>query len=132
MSKKRTLKTLSINEKFKLIKEVESGTRKKDVAMKFGIPANTVSTILKNKQTIITAIENGAASGTCKRLKKPTYKDVDSEVLEWFKSALIQNLPITGKLIKKKAKDISERLEITNFKASTGWLDNWKRRYACL
>lgn len=72
MSLKRTLKTLSIDEEFKFIKEVESGPRKKDVAAKYGVPANTVSTILKNKQSIITAIETGVASGSSlKRLKKP-------------------------------------------------------------
>ena len=45
MSSKRTLKTLSVDQKFKLIKEVESGLRNKDVAVKYGIPASTVSTI---------------------------------------------------------------------------------------
>lgn len=78
---KRTLKTLSIDEKYRLIKEVESGLRKKDVAIKYAVPASTVSTILKNKQAIISAIENGAASGSSKRLKNPTYVNVDKAVL---------------------------------------------------
>lgn len=129
MASKRTLKTLSIDEKFRLIKEVESGARKKDIAVKYGVPANTVSTILKNKQTIITAIEYGGASGSSKRLKKPTYENVDKAILEWFKSARRQNLPISGRLIKEKALEFSRQLGQPNFKASTGWLDNWKRRY---
>ena len=85
MSVKRTLKTLSIDDKYKLIKEVKSGLKKKDVAVKYGVPANTVSTILKNKETIVTAIEYGGACGSSKRLKKPTYEIVDKAVLEWFK-----------------------------------------------
>ncbi|XP_053947890.1 tigger transposable element-derived protein 4-like [Anastrepha ludens] len=128
MSSKRCLKTLSIDEKFKLIKEVEMGARKKDVAVKYAIPANTVSTILKNKQTVITAIESGGASGSSKRLKKPTYVNVDKAVLEWFKSARTRNLPISGGLLKEKALEFSQKLEQPNFKASTGWLDSWKRR----
>lgn len=129
MSVKRTLKTLSLDEKFKLIKEVESGSKKKDVAVKYGVPASTVSTILKNKETIVTAIENGGVSGSSKRLKKPTYENVDKAVLEWFKLTRRQNLPISGGLIKEKALDFSQKLGLPNFKASTGWLDNWKRSY---
>ncbi|XP_066258787.1 tigger transposable element-derived protein 4-like [Euwallacea similis] len=127
MSTKRVLKTLSIDEKFRLIKEVESGSRKKDVAAKYEVPASTVSTILKNKQAIITAFESGV-SGSSKRLKKPTYEDVDKAVLEWFKSARMQNLPISGGLIKEKALEFSRKLGQPNFKTSTGWLENWKRR----
>lgn len=51
MSSKRTLKTLSVDQKFKLIKEVESGSRNKDVTVKCGIPANTVSIIYKCRQS---------------------------------------------------------------------------------
>lgn len=129
MSSKRTLKTLSVDQKFRLIKEVESGSKNKDVAVKYGISPSTVSTILKNKHSVITAMESGSASGSIKRLKKPMYENVDKAVLEWFKSARMQNLPISGGLIKEKALEFSEKLGQPNFKASTGWLDNWKRRY---
>lgn len=129
MAQKRTLKALTIEDKFKLIKEVEAGSLKKDVASKFGVPPSTVSTILKNKQSIIAAFEGGTASGSRKRLKKPTYENVDKAVLDWFKSARSQSLPISGGLIKEKPLEFSKKLGQENFKASTGWLDNWKRRY---
>ncbi|XP_054734760.1 tigger transposable element-derived protein 4-like [Anastrepha obliqua] len=60
--------------------------------------------------------------------KKTTYVNVDKAVLEWFKSARTRNLPISGGLLKEKALEFSQKLEQPNFKASTGWLDNWKRR----
>lgn len=128
MSSKRTLKTLSLGEKYRLLKEVEGGARKKDVALKYGVPASTVSTILKKKDTIISAVESGGACGNSKRLKKPMYASVDEAVLAWFKSTRTQNLPISGGLIKEKALEFSLQLGELNFKASTGWLDNWKRR----
>jgi hypothetical protein len=40
MPPKRVLKTLTISDKYKLLKDVESGIRKKDVAAKFNIPAS--------------------------------------------------------------------------------------------
>jgi hypothetical protein len=48
----RKLKCLSLEEKCLLITEVEKMKgRKKDIAAQFGIPPNTLSTILKNKDT---------------------------------------------------------------------------------
>lgn len=129
MASKRTLKTLTIDVKYKLIKEVENGLRNKDAAEKYGIPPNTVSTILKKKESIINAVEGGNSSGTAKRLKKPTYENVDKAIIDWFKSIRNQNLPVSGGLIKEKALEFARKLGYQNFVASTGWLDNWKRRY---
>jgi hypothetical protein len=58
MPPKRILKTLTINDKYTFLKDVESGIRKKDLAAKFNIPASTVSTILKKKVEIIKLVEN--------------------------------------------------------------------------
>jgi uncharacterized protein (DUF4415 family) len=130
MPPKRVLKSLSLTEKFKIIKEVETGARKKDVATKYKIPASTLSTILKNKSTIMN-VEN-IHGGKCeknKRIKKPIYINVDTAVLEWFKAVRAQNLPVSGAIIKQKALELSVRLGETNVKASTGWLDKWKRLF---
>lgn len=43
---------------------MEQGARKEDVAVKYGIPASTDHTILKTRQTVITAIESNAPSGS--------------------------------------------------------------------
>jgi transposase len=58
MPPKRILKTLTINDKYKFLKDVENGIREKDVAAKFNIPASTVSTILKKKAEIIKLVKN--------------------------------------------------------------------------
>lgn len=54
---------------------------KKYVVVKYGILSSTVSTILKNKHRIITAIKSGGISGSSKRLMKPTYKNVGNDCL---------------------------------------------------
>ena len=46
---KRKLNTKSIKEKYAALKEVEQGSSKSQVAMKYGIPKNTLSTWIKNK-----------------------------------------------------------------------------------
>ena len=40
-----------------------------------------------------------------------------------------RNLPTGGHIIRKKALDFAKELNITDFKASEGWLDRWKNRH---
>ena len=128
MSQKRKLKTLTILQKYELIKDVETGMKKKDVAQKFDIKPNTLSTILKNKTTVVEAVEKIGTRCNSKRLKKATFESVDKSVVEWFSAMRGQNLPVTGAMVKQKALEFANRLQQTNFKTSNGWLSNWKKR----
>jgi len=50
-SSKRMLKTLTYEEKVAVIRELENGLKSKSlIAKEFGIPLNTLSTYLKNKE----------------------------------------------------------------------------------
>lgn len=129
MASKRVLKCLSLEDKYKLIKDTEKGTMKKDVAEKYGVPASTLSTILKNKNAIIASFESGTSSGCSKRIKKPFFEKIDKAVLEFFTTARSQNMPISGGILKEKAMDFAKQFGNNDFKASTGWLDRWKQRY---
>ena len=40
-----------------------------------------------------------------------------------------RNVPIGGYIIREKALDFAKELNITDFKASDGWLDQWKNRH---
>jgi predicted transcriptional regulator len=52
-------KSLTISEKKQLIEAVERGDKKTEVAKTFDIPLSTLSTILKDKNKIITASSSG-------------------------------------------------------------------------
>jgi hypothetical protein len=55
-------------------------------------------------------------------------KKVNLAVLKWFSSVRNQNLPISSPILKKKALQFAESLGEETFKASTGWLDKFKKR----
>ena len=40
-----------------------------------------------------------------------------------------RNVPIGSYIIREKALDFAKELNITDFKASDGWLDRWKNRH---
>ncbi|UYV80666.1 hypothetical protein LAZ67_19001323 [Cordylochernes scorpioides] len=127
MSALRTYKTLTLAEKIAAIKEVEMGMKKKsDIAKDFGIPRNTLSTYLKNKEKILRS-ESECDKGR-KRLREPGNPDLDKCVLKWFKQARDKKIPVSGHLIRSKAEQFATEMGKTDFKASSGWLDGFKER----
>ncbi|GBN91938.1 hypothetical protein AVEN_166489-1 [Araneus ventricosus] len=72
-------KCFSIKEKNLILHEMDKGVKKSDMALKFGIPPNSLSTIIKNRDKI----QNYDSSNSCsKRLKTCVYEDVDEAVLK--------------------------------------------------
>lgn len=130
MEKKRVLKTLSIREKSRLIEEVEKGNRKKkDIAAEFGIPANTLSTILKEKDKIRKAAEESHFAPERKRLKLSSFPKLEDAMFEWVKQMRDKNVPLQGGLIREQAERFAKQMGLPSFQASTGWLDKFKSRH---
>lgn len=126
---KRNLKCLTLNEKIKLIAEVEKGEKKKkDIAEQFGIPHNTLSTILKNKDKLLER-KNYTFNNKRKRLKACVNDDIDKAMFMWVTTARAKNIPLSGSLIREKAKEFAAALGREEFSASIGWLDKFKSRH---
>ena len=121
MSIKRRLNTKTLKEKCDILSHIEKGMTNKEAADKFGVPKNTISTWIKNKEKIFQALEEGAPSA--KKLRGCQYEKVDKALFEWFVLQRSQNIPIDGSIIQEKGLFFSEKLEIPDFKASDGWLD---------
>lgn len=126
-SNRPTYTTLTLAEKVAAIREVDKGIKKKsEIAKDFGIPPNTLSTYLKNRDKILSSavqFDKGR-----KRLRESDNPDVDNCVLKWFKQARDKKIPLSGPLIRAKAEQFARELGQQNFKASTGWLDGFKER----
>ncbi|XP_063622089.1 tigger transposable element-derived protein 4-like isoform X1 [Cydia splendana] len=124
MASKR--KSLCIDEKVLLIRSIKAGEKISDVGRRFGFSRSTVSTIWKNKEKILQAEVDGKSA---KKLKKPQYEDLDQAMLSWFYRQRQNNMPVSGPIMKAKAKKIAEQLGLTTFKASEGWLGKFKQRH---
>ncbi|XP_039287415.1 tigger transposable element-derived protein 4-like [Nilaparvata lugens] len=126
MSAKKKNISLSISDKKRVIKAVEDGQPKKDVAKQFGILPSTLSMILKNKDRI-----NASDSSVCKkRSRQGEFPCLEECLLKWIRQCRGQNIPIGGFMLKEKAKSFAESLGIEGFGASEGWLSNFKNRHS--
>lgn len=128
---KRHLNCLSLEEKYLLISEVGKGAKKKkDIAAQFGIPPNTLSTILKNKDALLEKMKDHGAGSKRKRLKTCHYDDIDDAMIKWVTVARNKNLPLSGIIIREKAKEFANALGHDDFLSSVGWLDKFKKRHS--
>lgn len=122
-------KQFSLEEKRSIISEVDKGLKKGEVAKKYGISPSTLSTFLKDRENILKQLQTSVLAPSRKRMRKAQFEDVDAAVFKWFQDVRSRNVPLTGPLIREKALEFAEMLEVENFQASVGWLNRFRERY---
>ena len=121
MSVKRKLNTKTLKKKCDILSHIEKGMTNKEATDKFGVPKNTISTWIKNKEKIFQALEESAPC--TKKVRGCQYEKVGKTLFEWFVLQRSQNIPIDGSIVQEKGLFFAKKLEIPDFKASDGWLD---------
>ncbi|CAK5085880.1 unnamed protein product [Meloidogyne enterolobii] len=58
------------------------------------------------------------------------YEKIEAALRSWIKSLKKLEIPLTGPLLKEKAKDLAQEFNIKDFKASNGWLCGFQERYS--
>ena len=122
IASKRKLNTKSIKDKCNTLKEVEDGKTKCQVNAKYGMPKNTLSTWLKNKDKIFEATKKGSNSKR-QRVRQGTFANLDQAIFKWLLVVRSSDVAVSALVFKTKA-------NVKNFKASDGWLDRWKKRFS--
>ena len=123
---KRKLKNTKLIQKCQIIRQIEKGMTNKEASEKFGVPKNTISTWMKNKDKLFEGLEQ--SSSNAKKMRGCDYEQVDKAVFKWFSLQRSQNVPIDGPILKEKALQFAKSFNFPTFKASDGWLDKWKKR----
>lgn len=88
--------------------EIEKGSKtKKQIAAEYGVPSNTLSTWLKNKESIKLNFLAGDIEPERKKARQAKFPEVESALLTWFKSARSQNTPVDGPVLQAKAREFA-------------------------
>ena len=85
--KKSSRTVLSLEEKYKIVKAINSGKKQAEFAQRFDPPLSqsTVATLVRRKKEIISAYEGGLYKDKRKRMKEQSHPDVEKALAEWFK-----------------------------------------------
>ena len=118
--RKYTHKTL--REKCQALKNLEKGESNKNVAAKYNVPKNTLSTWVKNKEKLSDALKKGS-NVKRQKLESGNHELVDQAIFNWFLNMRSQNSPLSASMIQEKAVISAKEL---NFQASDGWLRRGK------
>ena len=101
IAQKRNYVHKTLREKCQSLNDLEKGLSNKDVAAKYGVPKNTLSTWVKSKEKLFAALEKG---NNVKRQKLRTgdHETLDTTVFQMVYKFANQNVSLSGAKSKKK------------------------------
>jgi hypothetical protein len=88
-------KALTLETKIEILKHVDKGEKKSDIACNFKVPPSTLSTIINNRDKITREFETNINSKR-KKLRGSTYEEIDSAVLLWLNTVRKKEIPLSG------------------------------------
>ena len=115
--RKYTHKTL--REKCQAVKDLEKGDSNQDVAAKYNVPKNTLSTWVQNKEKLFDALKKGT-NVRRQKLKLGNHELVGQAIFNWFLNMRSQNVSLSASMIQEKAIIFAKELNTENFQASDG------------
>ena len=76
--------------------------------MEYGIPKNTLSTWIKNFESMKTQGNNSKH----RRLKEGTFANLDGLIFKWLLTVRSRNVVVSASILKLKAKELAEKINI--------------------
>ena len=134
MASKKERKHLTLQEKVDVIHKSEKNPKLSlwELAECFSCGKTQIAGIIKSKVEILALYEANRSDTlqlTRKRARKSEFSDVNEALYEWYLIAVSKNIYPGGSQLREQAKLIAERLQKSDFKASDGWFDKWKKHY---
>ena len=124
-------RAINLATKVAIINAVETGIEtKSEIARHYELPRSTLSTILKNKEKFKHMFATSQLKPGIKCCRLATYQDVEEALFSWFKQARCMNVPISGPIMKIKAKELALKMGHSEFQCCTGWLERLSRGIA--
>ncbi len=125
-------RTLPLDEKIKLIQDFEwFGFSKRKLAKKFNCGKTQVAQIIQKKAMYKDEWAKNPCSSRFRFADRPFKAAFEDNLYEWCIRNQNEGVCVTGPMIRKKALELAHQAGITTekFKASSGWLDRFKKNY---
>ena len=127
----KSRKDLNLEQKVQVIKLSDEGLAVKNILSRVKCGKSQVYNILKRKQEIMEEYESlGGQSLNCHRKRRKTeYDEINRLTYEFFQDCHRRKINLTGPLLQEKALQFASELNFSEFKASNGWLEAFKKRH---
>ncbi|TFY68822.1 hypothetical protein EVG20_g3397 [Dentipellis fragilis] len=128
--KQRKQRLFNVDRKAICVFHKENPTmRQEDIAARYGVERSTISKILKQKTKWMNVPEGEELRVAKHRPSK--FPEIESELANWLLECHETKTILSDSNIRAKAKQVSKALQIPDdkFKASSGWVENFKHRH---
>lgn len=116
---------LTLEQKVDII-NTSAGQSQRQLAEKFNCGKTQIHSILKRKADILEQWESNMNSHR-KRICKRPLQELEDDLSAWFNDCRARLIPLSGPMIQQKALLLAKKNKISDFKASNGWLDRFKK-----
>ncbi|XP_040358278.1 tigger transposable element-derived protein 6 [Ixodes scapularis] len=125
----RKRKALSFKEKFDILRTVDRNPSRKrsEVARELGLAPSTLNSIVARRKEI--EAKAPFYQPGFKQARGAKHAKLEEALLVWFKQARASCVNIDGGILREKAQEIADRLDIADFTCSNGWVDRFRKRH---
>ncbi|KAI9061331.1 CenpB-DNA-bind-domain-containing protein [Trametes sanguinea] len=105
------------------------GVKQEDIAAHFGVERSTVSKILKHKaRWLSVAVDEEVLVA---KMRPSKFPELEYRLAQWVKTVSKNGTVLSDALLRQRAREIGDSQGYTadKFKASSGWLENFKHRH---
>lgn len=117
---------LTVDKKLRIIEEYTNGAQLTMILKKYNINQSHFSSIIRRKNAIMNDYQTYGRKNRKRIAKRTKYAPINEEVYKWLMSL---NCHVSGSIIQNKAKTFAEKLNISGFRASNGWLECFRKKY---
>ncbi|KAM7346505.1 uncharacterized protein ACRADG_006409 [Cochliomyia hominivorax] len=121
---KRPCKVITLQEKLAILRQLESGTSRREVEQMFNCSQSTISRVLMGKESLLQDAQNNV---TNRRESLISYKELDQALSQWAREMKSTDSVITSKMAQQKAEELAKALG-HDLRPSPAWLYKWKER----
>jgi len=125
--RKKTRKSLTILEKQSILKDLDNNISIYDLEKRFSIPKSTLYKIKSEKEALINTHKN-ITSNSKRIISESKYEIINEFMVSFISHCNNHGLPINGPLIKEISLRFANEKNLGDFKASNGWLSNFKSK----
>ena len=88
---------------------------------------STIARLIKSEETLREQHAENQMSGR-KRHRDAHHPELEDALTDWFTIMRTKGVQFTGPMLLEKANKIATSIGLRDFKATVGWLDDWKKR----
>lgn len=104
------------------------GVKQCKIDKEYKIPKSLLSGIWKSRVKVYDSVASGCVNPKSSRLRTAKHGHLEAELILQFKTIRDKNSALTSTIVKIKAEEIANRLNISDFKFSDNWFARFKTR----